>query len=69
MSESNFDKVELLVKSENAKNQSINKLSYSDCGVIISGDFLIISTKEIENAITNRIFPLRTIDSYRTYTK
>lgn len=69
MSESKFHKVDLLVKVENTKNQSINKLSYSDCGVIISGDFLIISTKETENATTNRIFPLKTIDSYRTYTK
>jgi len=65
-----FGKVELLIKKE----QSVVKESFDDSGLMITGDYIIVIIDErddINNTLTTtgKIFPLKNIDSYRTYSK
>lgn len=65
-----FGKVELLIKIEN----STNKISFEDCGLMITGDYIIVIIDErddINNTLTStgKIFSLNTIESYRTHSK
>jgi hypothetical protein len=68
-----FGKVELLIK-EAIHSDSIEKLTYDDCGMVITGDYLIIVEDEKENIETTKtstgtIFNLSQVKSYKTHSK
>lgn len=70
-----YSKIELLVKNEGYRDtdlRSTTKIEFLDCGLIISGDHLIIVIDErndINNSLTStgRIFNLKEISAYKTY--
>lgn len=65
-----FGKVELLLK----EGSSIKKETFDDCGMIITGDYLIIveDSKEDINTTTTSVgtlYHLKEIHSYKTHSK
>lgn len=71
-----FGKVELLLKVKGADNdiQSINKLEFDDCGLMITGDYIVVildEKDEINNTLTSTgtIFHLSTVSAYKTHAK
>jgi hypothetical protein len=72
-----FKKVELLlIKNKNNKNNDITslyKISYDDCAMVITGDYIIITQESGDNnidepmSITGKIHKLDEVDSYRLY--
>jgi hypothetical protein len=65
-----FGKIEILVKN----NHNIDREEYDDCGLVITGNYLIVVIDErndIENSLTTtgKIFNLENIKSYKTYSK
>jgi hypothetical protein len=71
-----FAKVELLFKGSqrDTKTTSITKLEFNDCGLVITGNYLIIvldETDNIQNTLTStgKIFHLDEISSYKTHTE
>jgi hypothetical protein len=70
-----YSKIELLIKNEGYRDtdlRSTTKIEFLDCGLIISGDHLIIVIDErndINNSLTStgRIFNLKEISAYKTY--
>jgi len=69
-----YSKVELLIKSPTniPKLLSIEKLEFLDCGLIITGDYIIVivdETDEVNTSMksTGNIYPLSQVSSYRTY--
>lgn len=66
-----FGKVELLVKTS---NNSKTKLTFDDCGLMITGDYIIVILDEKDDlnhtlSSTGKIFNLKEIDSYKTHLK
>ena len=71
-----FGKVELLIKSYSPSKSitPITKQSFDDCGLMITGDYIIVvidERDEINNTLTStgEIFSLKNVVSYRTYSK
>lgn len=71
-----FEKVELLVRTivNEVVMPSLNKIEFEDAGMVITGNYMIITTKhyvEEANEVvqTSQIFHLNEIKSYRTYNK
>lgn len=71
-----FGKVELLIKNNSklTSSLSVTKEYFDDCGLMITGDYLIIIIDErndINSTLTStgKIFPLHDIVSYRTFSK
>ena len=69
-----FGKVEILLKGD-SMDKSVNaltKLDFDDCGVMITGDYIIVildEKDEVNNTLTStgKIFHLSKIDSYKTH--
>jgi hypothetical protein len=58
-----FGKIELLIKDK----ESLIKEEYYDSGMMITGDYIIIVTKEIsDNSNTGLIYNLKDVKSYKT---
>lgn len=71
-----FEKVELLVRTivNEVVMPSLNKIEFEDAGMVITGNYMIITTKQYvwetnEVVQTSQIFHLNEIKSYRTYNK
>ena len=74
MSTETFGRIEVLLQTG---KESITKLEFFDSGLLISGNYLIITKQEIDlktepdeefNVRTiNRVFKLETISGYKTY--
>lgn len=71
-----FERVELLVKTvvNDVVMPSLSKVEFEDAGMVITGNHMIITTKEYNgesNEIiqTSKIFHLNEINSYRTHNK
>ncbi len=70
-----YSKIELLIFNEGyEKNdlRSTTRVSFLDCGMIISGDHLIIvmdDKDELNHSLTTtgRIFNLKDVSGYKTY--
>ena len=69
-----FGKVELLLKSKygDPKIQSIEKVEFEDCGLMITGDYIIIvidEKDEFNNTLTStgKIFNLSEVSAYKTH--
>ena len=72
-----FKKVELLLyKNKSNKNDdilSLYKISYDDCAMVITGDFIIITLEsgdnniDTPNSVIGKIYKLEEVDSYRLY--
>jgi hypothetical protein len=68
-----FSKVELIIKRSSSPNDlSTTKLEFNDCGLMITGDYIVVildEKSEIDNSLTStgKIFNLSTISSYRTH--
>lgn len=70
-----YSKIELLIKNEGYRDtdlKSTTKIEFLDCGLVISGDHLIIIIDErddINNSLTStgRIFNLKEISAYKTH--
>jgi hypothetical protein len=70
-----YSKVELLIKNEGYRDTDLiptTKIEFLDCGLIISGDHIIVVIDErddINNSLTStgRIFNLKEIYAYKTY--
>jgi len=72
-----FKKVELLLKKNNNKSNyditSSYKISYEDCAMVITGDYIIITLESGDNnidepmSITGKIYKLEEVDSYRIF--
>lgn len=65
-----FGKVELLVR----ENLGLTKKSFDDCGLMITGDYIIVILDEKDELThtltsTGKIFQLKDIDSYKTHAK
>jgi hypothetical protein len=65
-----FGKVELLVR----ENFGLTKKSFDDCGLMITGDYIIVILDEKDDLThtltsTGKIFQLKDIDSYKTHAK
>jgi hypothetical protein len=66
-----FGKVELLLKSKD-NPLSRDRVVYDDCGMVITGDYIIIvidekSDIETTNTSTGKIYHMSEIDSYKTH--
>jgi hypothetical protein len=71
-----FTKVELLVKTviNDVVMPSLSKVEFEDAGMMITGNYMIITTKEYNSELnemvqTSKIFHLNEINSYRTHNK
>ncbi len=71
-----FHKVELLVRTivNEVVMPSLTKLEFEDAAMVITGNYMIITTKETiietnEVVQTSKIFHLNEIKSYRTHNK
>lgn len=67
-----FSKVEILLRNTNASSiQAVDREEFLDCGLIITGNYLIIVIDEndIKNSLTStgKIFNLDKIISYKTH--
>ena len=67
-----FVKVELLVKASQKNNLSNIKLTFNDCGLMITGDYIIVvvdERDEINGSLTStgKIFQLKDIEAYKTH--
>ena len=64
-----FHKVEILVKNmvNNIELPSINKVEYSNAAMMISGNFMIITTLEVDGSQISKIYHLSEIHAYKTY--
>ena len=71
-----FRKVELLVKTvvNDVVMPSLSKVEFEDAGMFITGNYVVITTKEYNEEVkeviqTSKIFHLNEINSYRTHNK
>jgi hypothetical protein len=69
-----FGKVELLLKTDDSSLPSTINISFEDCGLMITGDYIIViidERDEIKDALTStgKIFPLKDIAAYKTHSK
>jgi hypothetical protein len=68
-----FGKVELLIKNSDVDDlPSVTKIEFDDCGLMITGDYIIVvidERDEIKNTVTStgKIFNMREVQSYRTH--
>ncbi len=71
-----FKKITLLLKEETQTDTIINntlKVSYEDCGLVITGDYLIITedmghnTIDEEHSVIGKIYSLSEVDSYKLF--
>jgi|TARA_R110000868_G_scaffold228130_1_gene481084 hypothetical protein len=71
-----FKKIILLIKNENFSDPDINptiRVEHTDCAMIITGDYVIITEDEIGNnidtppAVKGKIYVLKEIDSYKLF--
>jgi hypothetical protein len=69
-----FGKVELLLKNTLKTNDltSITKIEFFDCGLMITGDYIIITIDEkdeINDTLTStgKIFHLNEVSAYKTH--
>lgn len=70
-----YSKVELLIKHNESFDGVLTgttKIDFLNCGMIISGDYLIIvidGNDELSDALTSigRIFNLKEVSGYKTY--
>jgi hypothetical protein len=67
-----FGKVELLIKSDQKNTLSNTKITFNDCGLMITGDYIIVvidERDEINGSLTStgKIFPLKEVEAYKTH--
>lgn len=64
-----FHKVEILIKNmvNNVELPSISKIEYSNAAMMISGNFIIITTLENDGSQISKIYHLGEIHAYKTY--
>lgn len=67
-----FGKVELLLKSKGFDSLSTTVISFEDCGLMITGDYIIVildETDEIKKKVTStgKIYSLKDVTSYKTH--
>ena len=67
-----FGKVELLLKNTLNTNDltSITKIEFFDCGLMITGDFIVVTIDENhDNTLTStgKIFHLNEVSAYKTH--
>ncbi len=71
-----YSKVELLFKSEgitlDSSLDSVEKLEFLDCGLMITGDYLVVILDEQDEmkttlTSTGKIFPMAKIKAYKTH--
>lgn len=69
-----FGKVELLLRNTLNTNDltSITKIEFLDCGLMITGDYIIVTIDErddINNTLTStgKIFNLNEVSAYKTH--
>jgi hypothetical protein len=69
-----FGKVELLVKSQSSDLPSTTNISFDDCGLMITGDYIVViidERDEVNNTLTStgKIFPLKDLVAYKTHSR
>lgn len=70
-----FGKVELLIKNSDyskRNSSSITKIEFEDCGLMITGDYIVVILDERDElnkltTSTGRIFHMSEISAYKTY--
>lgn len=70
-----FSKVELLIKNNDyskGNSNSITKIDFEDCGLMITGDYIVVVLDERDevkkmSTSTGRIFHMSEISAYKTY--
>jgi hypothetical protein len=66
-----FSRVELLLKNEGISNNnglhSTTKIDFLECGLMITGDYLIVTMDEIGGSTTARVFNLKELSAYKTH--
>lgn len=71
-----FKKIVLIIKEENNSDKYFNstyKIEHSDCGMVITGDYVIITEDfngdviDEEHSVKGKIYELKNIDSYKLY--
>jgi hypothetical protein len=70
-----FGKIELLIKNEGYNDKdlrSTTRIQFLDCGLMITGDHLIILIDDKDDinkspTTTGRIFNLKDVSAYKTY--
>jgi hypothetical protein len=69
-----FSKVELLIKDTKGSDLlgSTTKIEFDDCGLMITGDYLVIiidERNELNGTLTStgKIFEMKTIQAYKTH--
>lgn len=71
-----FGRIELLIKNEGYNDKdlrSTTRIQFLDCGLVITGDHIIIVIDEKDESSnsstsTGRIFSLKDVSAYKTYT-
>ncbi len=71
-----FKKITLILKDTNGKDPYISstfKITHEDCGMVITGDYVIITEDydgneiDTEHSVKGKIYKLQEIDSYKLY--
>ncbi len=63
--EASYNKIDVLLRNNDVSNQSVNVLSYNNCTLILSGDYIIIEETLIDDSIVAKIYNLKEVVSYR----
>lgn len=68
-----FPMVKIILNSTNLngmrnKGFSRDSLTFEDCGLMITGDYLIITSEKLDGTVGS-VFPLKDIHEYKTYNK
>lgn len=72
-----YSKVELLLNPDNVvsglqRKDSVDRLEFLDCGLMITGDYLVVIIDEQDEmkttlTTTGKIFPMAKIKAYKTH--
>jgi hypothetical protein len=63
-----FPKVEIIEKANKGNSLSSIKTTFEDCGLMISGDYLILTIEKTDGTI-GKVYNLKDVDQYKTYNK
>lgn len=60
-----YEKIELLIRSDDPNNQSVNRLEFNRCKYIVTANHIIIEETLINGSEIGNIFKISEIKSYR----
>jgi len=64
-----FKKVDVLIYKQTIHNifSGVDKVEYENCGLMITGDYIIVTVDGEDESNIGEIIPLNIVKSYKTY--